>query len=610
MLPIAVMAIGGFFLGVGASIETNLTRTFGSFIKSLGDPVFAALPLLFAVSFVIAFTEEAGVAVFATIIAYLTFLAIQGSFISGTNNEGFTVLFGGGGRDKSALKSLVSSVLGIQTLQSSVFGGLLVGLVMAKLYNRFHDIHLPALLAFFGGKRFVALVGIVSMVPLAFTFLIFWPWIGIGLNKFGEGIGKVPYGIESFIFGYIERSLIPFGLHHAFYAPLWYSSAGGDLNVGLGTWFQTQGVNEWTKTYANAQQNGVQISNNNGVELMNSTKQFVANLISKGKVGTTDYGASKWQGDSTLAASIIGLDFNTFEWKKKNGNGNGSSLPLLQFLADELGIKLGRFTQGKYVFMQWGLPAAAGAMVFAAPKENRKTALSAVVPSAATAMVTGVTEPIEFTFLFLSPFLFWGFHAFMCALAFMLMNLFGAHIGQIFSGGLLDLFSYGILPVAKGTRFWIAPLIGLFYAPIYFAFFLFWIRYKNLATPGRGTTTKLFTKADWKQQVASTPVSPQTPSLTPIPKPVVKEATDNTQKAVKFVQAAGGFANLAKINNCASRLRFDVVDPKLVDEDALKAAGAFGVFWVGTNHCQIILGPISEQVAAAIRKAQATHQKG
>lgn len=613
MLPISVMAIAGLFLGVGAAISSNVTddflkthpsyihlQKFGLFIKAMGNPVFGSLPILFAAAFVIAFTKEAGVGVFATIVAYVVFVSLQEVFITSheatqdlqfsTINgdphkfsdlhaisiekskatiktiDGYTVLFAGAGRNPTAMKELVSSSLGITSLQTSVFGGIIVGLVVAYLYNKFHTIQLPTVISFFGGKRFVALVSIVAMIPLAFLFLIFWPWVGLFLNLFGNATGNAPKGLESFIFGYIERSLIPFGLHHVFYAPLWYTSAGGSYLAASQEWMKSG------HTYTG-----------DALTLYNSVLN-----------GSVD--ATRWSGDSFMSVSVAGLGFNNVTWTDKLPNHGGTthahSQPIFQFFADQLHIRLGRYLQGKYPFMQFALPAAAAAMIWMAPKENRRLAAGAVIPAALTSFVTGVTEPIEFTFLFLSPFLFWGFHAFMCALAFCLMNILGAHIAQTFSGGFIDLVLYGIIPLQKGTHFWWWAVIGIIYAPIYFAFFSFWIKRHNIPTPGRGDSVKLFTKADYREKVAQ--------KASAIKQTVTGKVDQQVQD---LVAGLGGFENITSYNNCASRLRYDVIDKSKVNEQALKAAGAFGVRWIGANHVQVIMGPKAEQVNAMIINA-------
>lgn len=586
MLPISVMSIAGLFLGVGAAIagiDSNNTAlvTFGEFIKAFGDPVFAALPMLFAAAFVIAFTDEAGVGVFATIIAYLVFIAVQQPFIkdvteitnattsSGEKIEikniiGYEILFKQAGRDPLTLKNLVGNTLGIKSLQTSVFGGIAVGLTVQYLYNKFHTIQLPKVISFFGGKRFVSIVAIPAAAVLAIIFLLFWPWIGVGLNIFGQSLSKAPIGVESLVFGFIERSLIPFGLHHVFYAPLWYSNAGGDVNDLLTQW-------------VSAQESAAKTANTTFTPL-----ETLKNLMDAVKAEP-----SKFQGDSTAALSLLKLS-NTIDWKIGDVQ---TSMPLFKFV-EMIGMKLGRFADGKFSVMMFGLPAAGLAMVLAAPKENRKVALGTVMPAAATSLITGVTEPIEFTFLFLSPLLFWGFHATMCAFSFMFANLASVHIPMAFSGGLLDMLLYGILPIAKGTNFWWTLVVGLGYFPIYFFVFYFVIKRFNLPTPGRGGNTKLFTKADFIASKGKSTDKNETQS---------SEFKDLDNQALAIVQGYGGLDNITAFNNCASRLRYDVKDTSKVNEQKLKEAGAVAVKFEGNTHAQAIIGPAAEQLNSKIK---------
>ncbi|MDW2833854.1 glucose PTS transporter subunit IIA [Mesomycoplasma ovipneumoniae] len=569
MLPISVMSIAGLFLGVGAAIASNASsaslKQFGDFIQALGDPIFGGLPLLFAIAFVIAFTDDAGVAVFATVIGYLVFSSIQSVFITDVEN-GVTILFSGAGRDPAGLKSLVGAALGIRALQTSVFGGIAVGLTVQYLYNRFHTIELPQMISFFGGKRFVALVTIPAMALLAFVFLIFWPWIGIVLNLFGASLAKVPYGFESFIFGYIERSLIPFGLHHVFYAPLWFSSAGGDAGATITNWALGQGIEVVSKA-----------GDSGGFEVIAKAQTIPGDSLKNILIAIRENG-DKYVGDSTASLTLLGAP-NTIDYTV---DGKEFSIPLFTFLENH-GFKVGRFADGKFSGMMFGLPAAAAAMIMAAPKENRKVAAGTVIPAAATSFVTGVTEPIEFTFLFLSPLLFWGFHAFMMALSFMFANLAGVHIPMAFSGGVLDLLIYGAVPVQKGTNFWWVLVVGLAYAPIYYFVFLFVIKWKNLETPGRGTNTKLYTKSDYLARKDSS-----------------RSASSVDPQVLAIVDGYGGIDNITKFNNCASRLRYDIKDLSLVDEQKLKAAGVVAIKVEGQHHVQAILGPIAEQMNAKI----------
>lgn len=554
MLPISVMAIAGLFLGVGAAFESHTAaKTFGLFLKNLGDPIFGAMPALFLVAVIISFTDDQGSAVFSGLVAFLVFNAIQQPFMKVENignNIGTAVFYGMDLGEDVAMKmyKIVGSNLGIQSLNTAVFGGIIIGFVVSYLYNKFHQIELPPVIAFFGGKRFVPLVSIIAMIPFALIFLLIWPFIGLGFAYFGQYSGKVA-GLDSFVFGFVERSLIPLGLHHVFYAPLWYTSAGGDMSHALTAW-ETAG-------------NTIVAIDGNTAK---TSSDFVAAII-------TD---KSYMGDSFGWLAVNGSGFKTITFA--NADGTQHTLKIFQFVDKELGINLGRFMQGKFSFMQLGLPAAGAAMVFAAPKENRKTALAAIVPAATTSFVTGVTEPIEFTFVFLAPALFWGFHATMAAISFMAMNLLGAHVGMTFSGGIIDTIVYGAIPFAQGTNFYWMYVIGLLFAPIYFFVFYWAIKKFNLDTPGRGQNVKLFTKSDYiqsKTKNISQGISPQ---------------------AAAIVAASGGWENITKYSNCATRLRYDVKDASLVDESALKKAGAAGVAKVDANHVQIIMGPVAEQI--------------
>ena len=583
LLPISVLAIAGLFLGVGATIASNSPsgsagETFGNFIKQLGDPLFGALPLLFAAAIAVSFTEEAGVAVFNAIIGYLIFSALQSVFInpvydSNKDIVGYKILFSGGWRTPSDLKALIGSSLGFSVMQTSVFGGIIVGFVVQWAYNRFHTIQLPQVISFFGGKRFVALAVVILMIPLVFTFLLFWPYIGYIFNWIGKNSGKIPYGFDSFIFGFIERSLVPFGLHHVFYSPLWYTSAGGDVSVELQNWLKQDGNKILASDFASI------IHQLKGEVVISNPNEYISwdQISSSFKPGSVN-------GDSSTTLALIGVNTNTVHYEI---NGQKGSKSLFMFIQDELGLKLGRFLDGKFSFMQWGLPFAGLAMVLAAPKENRKVALGTIFPAALTCFVTGVTEPLEFTFLFLAPILFFGFHAFFCAVSFLMANILSVHIGMAFSGGFLDLIVYGMIPVLKGTNFWWTIVVGMAYIPIYFFGFYFWIKKADLPTPGRGGNTKLFTKKDYQQAKSNN--------------------ENNTfgieSQILEIIDGFGGRENITKTANCATRLRFDVKNMNLVNEEKLKTAGAFGVRKTSETHLQVIFGPIADQLRIKIDNA-------
>ena len=562
LVPIAVLSVSGLFLGLGSIISGNATsdpaKDFGSFIKNLGQPIFDILPLLFAAAVVITYTEEAGIAVFNVIIGYAVFSAIQTVFIKPVSN-GFIILFDGPARRPDEIAKLVGSSIGITSLQTSVFGGIIVGVIVQWAYIRFHKIQLPQWLAFYGGKRFVAFPVIALMIPTAIIFLLLWPYIGFAFNWIGRNSGKIPFGFDSFLYGLIERVLLPFGFHHVFGTPLRLTEAGGNLQDLLNTYFE-QG-----NTILPAQINELAEAIGGKAEMVNGIWQITGANI---------------HGDGLITLKMVGVNSNTITFTR-SGETVARTEPLFMFIQNELGLKLSRFGAGKNIFMQWGLPFAGLAMVMAAPKENRNLALGIVVPASVTSFVTGVTEPIEFTFLFLAPWMFFGFHAGMAAIAFWVTNLLSVHLPQSFSGNFIDFVLYGIAQFQKGTNFWWVLVFGAAYAPIYYFVFYFWIIKADLATPGRGAA-QLFTKKDYVKQKAGG----------------AKGALH--QQALDIIEAYGGRNNITKTANCASRLRFDVKDGALVSEEQLKAAGVFGVKRVSPTHVQAIVGAKSESLKNAI----------
>ena len=620
LLPISVLSIAGLFLGIGATIATgakdpisgNVVNptlfAFGSFIQNLGDPIFGILPLLFAIAITISFTEEAGVAVFNAVLGYVIFSALQTVFINDvteiTTNEfgqvvigangkpttqivGYDILFAGPARTPQDLNRLVGTNLGIKSLQTSVFGGIIIGFVVQWAYHKFHTVQLPQWLAFYGGKRFVAFPVIGLMIPVTFLVLIIWPYIGFAFSWIGRNSGNLPAGLDSFIFGFIERILVPFGLHHAFYSPLWYTEAGAN-------------VADVTNQFLNA---GNTINDNQLAQLATLLDGRIVTQSVPGIGQVKNIVGASIVGDSTTSLRLLGWSGGDVNYTLKDGT--TGSRPILLFIQEQLGLKIGRFLQGKFSFMQWGLPAAGLAMVMAAPKENRRVAIAVVFPAAVTSFMTGVTEPIEFTFLFLAPWLFFGFHAFFCALSFMLMNVLSVHIAQSLSGGFLDLVIYGMVHVTKGTNFWWTIVIGLAYAPIYYFVFYFSITKLNIDTPGRGGNIQLFTKKDYQAKRDAAKLAAVGPDGQQIPvgNEEVVSVGEVDPQVQGIIEAYGGRENIVRTSCCASRLRIDVKDANLVDVNRLKSLGAFGVQKVSPTHVQAIFGPISELLLTKIDKA-------
>lgn len=577
MLPISLLPVAGLFLGIGAAIVNGSNgneglELFGKFLQLPGDAIFGALPVLFAIAIAITFTRDAGTAGLSALVAFLAFGGIQQALIQPVINAagqtiGYDLLFYAGGMwslagdPKFGLDtSLFGSVLGWTQLSTSVFGGFIVGFTVAFLYNKFKDIQLPPIIGFFSGVRFIPLVTFMAFIPITLLVLMIWPLVGTLFGIIGGALGSGMYGFQSFIFGYIERSLVPFGLHHAFYSPLWYSSIGGELNL-----------------------NDLAIVNGQFVSIM-ANGDIKATWLDIVKAFDINYDINS----TSIAGDQVMWAFVNSNLAGKKVFQLGTSTPLIVQFSDltttvyqeallklsglsnvlSKGVNIGQYMQGKYPFMMFGLPAAGVAMVMAAPKENRRMAGSVVISASLTCFLTGITEPLEFTFLFLAPWLFWGFHAFFCALSFGLMNWIGLivpdiapHVGMTFSGGIIDWTIYGAIQIPAGSNAWVALLIGIPYVPIYFFFFLWAIKKFNIMTPGRGDNTKLYSKADYLSS-----------------KDTNKSQDGYDAEVIGIIKAYGGLENIVTVDACITKLRIKVVDAKKVDEKKLtNELGAMGV---------------------------------
>lgn len=577
MLPISLLPVAGLFLGIGAAIVNGSNgneglELFGKFLQLPGDAIFGALPVLFAIAIAITFTRDAGTAGLSALVAFLAFGGIQQALIQPVINAagqtiGYDLLFYAGGMwslagdPKFGLDtSLFGSVLGWIQLSTSVFGGFIVGFTVAFLYNKFKDIQLPPIIGFFSGVRFIPLVTFMAFIPITLLVLMVWPLVGTLFGLIGGALGSGMYGFQSFIFGYIERSLVPFGLHHAFYSPLWYSSIGGELNLN-----DLAIVNgQFVSLVANGTSSATWLDIVKHFDInydINSTS-IAGDQVMWAFVNSNLAGKKVFQLGTSAPLIVQFSDLTTTVYQEALLKLNGLSNALSK------GVNIGQYMQGKYPFMMFGLPAAGVAMVMAAPKENRRMAGSVVISASLTCFLTGITEPLEFTFLFLAPWLFWGFHAFFCALSFGLMNWIGLivpdiapHVGMTFSGGIIDWTIYGAIQIPAGSNAWVALLIGIPYIPIYFFFFLWAIKKFNIMTPGRGDNTKLYSKADY----------------------LASKDTDKSQdgydgEVIGIIKAYGGLENIVTVDACITKLRIKVVDPKKVDEKKLtNELGAMGV---------------------------------
>ncbi|UII56324.1 glucose-specific PTS transporter subunit IIBC [Cytobacillus spongiae] len=483
MLPVAILPAAGILLAFGNALQNptllekapflnnGAIEMIASVMEQSGGIIFGNLALLFAVGVAIGLAGGEGVAGLAAIVGFLIMNVTMGTVL-GISAEDL----------KGSLE--YASVLGIPTLQTGVFGGIIVGILAAAMYNKFYEIELPSYLGFFAGKRFVPIVTAASSLVLGLLMIVIWPPIQDGLNAFSHNMVHANLTISAFVFGVIERALIPFGLHHIFYSPFWFEFG----------------------SYTNA------------------------------------------------AGEIVRGDQAIFMNQIKDG-------------VQEL--TAGTFMTGKFPFMMFGLPAAALAIYHEARPE-RKTIVAGIMASAAlTAFLTGITEPIEFSFLFVAPLLF-AIHTIFAGLSFMTMHLLDVKIGMTFSGGLIDYILFGL--INPQTNAWLVIPVGLVFSVIYYFGFRFAIRKFNLKTPGR---------EDVQEEEEGT-------------------AGEAGELPYNILQAMGGQENIAHLDACITRLRVSVNDIKNVDKDRLKKLGASGVLEVG-NNIQAIFGPRSETIKGQMK---------
>ncbi len=495
MLPIALLPVAGLLLGIGSSFTNATTlETYGlnsiiyeggilytilDIMAKTGSAVFDNLALLFAVGVAIGMAKrEKEVAALSGVVAYL----IMNTAISALINAN-------GGVENMAANSTTTS-LGIPTLQMGVFGGIIVGLGVAALHNRFYKIKLPQVLSFFGGTRFVPIISSIVYLIVGIIMFFVWPIVQGWIARLGDLVLASGYA-GTWIYGIIERALIPFGLHHVFYMPFWQTEVGGAMII-------------------------------DGNLIQGAQNIFFAELASKS--------------------------------------------------TEQFSVSATRFMSGKFPFMIFGLPAAAFAMYRTARPEKRKVVGGLLLSAALTAMLTGITEPIEFTFLFVSPILY-VIHCILAGLSYMLTHIFNVGVGMTFSGGIIDLTLFGILQGNDKTNWIWIVVIGLVYAIVYYFLFSTMIRKLNLKTPGREADdeeTKLYTRKDVEARKAA------------------KADSDITSALI--LRGLGGITNITDIDCCATRLRITVKNPDAVSESDLKRSGASGVIKKGEG-VQVIYGP-------------------
>ncbi len=481
MLPVALLPAAGLLLAFGnmfqnpqflssvPALNAAWFQKLALVMEQSGGMIFGNLALLFAVGVAVGLSDGDGVAGLAAIVGFLIMNKTMGILLNVTPEQ--------------LSNPAYTSSLGIPTLQTGVFGGIIVGVLAAWAYNKYYNIELPSYLGFFAGKRFVPIVTSVFALILGIVMIFLWPPIQNGLTSFSQNMIDSNQTIAAFVFGVIERALIPFGLHHIFYNPFWYQFG----------------------EYVNA------------------------------------------------AGELINGDQQIFFAQLKDG---------VPFTA-------GTFMTGKFPFMMFGLPAAALA-IYQEAKPEKKQLVGGIMASAAlTSFLTGITEPIEFSFLFVAPALF-GLHCVFAGFSFMIMQLLNVKIGMTFSGGIIDFLLFGVMP--NRTSWWLVIPVGLCFSVIYYFGFRFAIRKFNFKTPGREDDEELTVSTNLK----------------------------GSELSFNILQALGGKENIDKLDACITRLRVSVNDPSKVDKAMLKSLGAAGVLEVG-NNIQAIFGPKSDQLKNQIK---------
>ena len=566
MLPIALLPIAGLLLGIGSSLtNTTMLETYKlmaamgpgtipysvfTVLSDVGTIIFNNLAIIFAMGVALGMAEaEKGTATLSAAIAFFVMHQTIHSLLSlsGSLEEGVL------------LEGSVANVVGIQSLEMGVFGGIIVGLGVAALHNRFYKIRLPNAISFFGGTRFVPIISTVVYVLVGVVMFFIWPYIQSGIYALGNLVLRSGYA-GTFVYGFIERLLIPFGLHHVFYLPFWQTGLGGSALID----------------------------------------------------GSLIYGAQ-----NIFFAELASPNTTVFS------------------------VEATRFMSGKFPFMIFGLPGAALAMYTCAKPEKRRVAGGLLLSAALTAMLTGITEPLEFTFLFVAPALY-IVHCVLAGLSYMFMHILNVGVGMTFSGGIIDLILFGVLQGNAKTNWLMIPLVGVFYFIVYFLVFRWMIRKFNYITPGRendNAETKLYRRADYDARrrgqtvpegagavsaeggesadvmaedtgnvdgsigenatgSANGNASPRSKNRRSRRGATVADAAgaeiaaDSAVRSVSelILEGLGGRDNLTTLDCCATRLRITVKDGSAVSEDLLRQSGAAGVLRRG-NSIQVVYGP-------------------
>lgn len=486
--PIAILPAAGILLALGTIFTSQsfldmmpimdnptLTHIFNVCLQC-GSIIFGNLPLIFAAGVAIGLTNNDGVAALSAIVGYLIMNVTIGGILNVTP-------------EMLETSRAYTSILGIPTLQTGVLGGIFIGVLASAIYNRFYKVELPQALAFFAGKRSVPIITAFAAFFLGIVMCFVWPPIQDGINALSATISNMNSAAAGFMFGFVERLTIPFGMNHVWWPTFW-------LQAG---------------------------------EYVNQAGQVV----------------------------------------------NGDQLIFFAQLADNVPLTAGTFMNGLFVLKMFSMPAAAFAMYKCARPENRKKVAGIMLSGAITSFVCGITEPLEFCFIFAAPVLFL-IHAVIAGLGFAAMNLLGAHLGLSFSGGFLDYLFFNVL--TNRSNWWIVIPVGIALFAIYYFLFTFAIKKWNLKTPGR--EAKKETDVD-------------------------DVAISDTELITKVIEALGGSSNIVHVNACYSRLRVDVHEVSKVDKDAFTNLQASGVSILGKN-IQVIYG----MKAAAMKEGVLAMMKG
>lgn len=515
MLPIALLPIAGLLLGIGSSLTNtamisayHLEKILGpgtvansvlTVLSDVGSIIFANLPILFAMGVALGMAENEKAT--ATLAAAISFFVMHETIHA-------LLTITGKIENNSLPEGSIADVVGIKSLEMGVFGGIIVGLGVAALHNRFYKIRLPGVISFFGGTRFVPIISTVVYTAVGVLMFFLWPYIQTAIYALGGLVRSSGY-VGTLVYGFIERILIPFGLHHVFYLPFWQTGLGGSAVI-----------------------------------------------------------------DGNLVAGAQNIFF----------------AELASPATEVFSVEATRFMSGKFPLMIFGLPGMALAMYRCARPEKRRAAGGLLLSAALTAALTGITEPLEFTFLFVAPSMYF-IHSMLAGVSYMLMHLLKVGVGMTFSGGIIDFLLFGVLQGQKKTNWIMIPIVGIVYFAVYYLLFGFMIRKFNFATPGRetdGSEVKLYTRADYDDRKKRRRTSDET---VPPSEPALSDADVGLESTSSLIlRGLGGRENIENIDACATRLRVTVKNPGLVTDALLKKSGAAGIIRRGDG-IQVVYGP-------------------